>query len=367
MKPFAFIVFFFTTFIVDAQHLSAYSDYMDRFYIFDKGKSIKVEDLKVQDFKVGGECVVYINSGGHLKLYYNGKVERLEAGGIGSYFATDHLAAYSVFEKLRAVQEGKVYDLSSRCTSYIVEDSLIAFYDKNKESLRVFYNGEIEDIESGMIGSPISEFASGDNIVAYISARTKNFKIWHKGEVTIIEKYIDALEFKAGCDVVAYVDNINQRFKIFYKGKVYKLEDLPPTSFDVGNGFVAYIDYNGAFKVFYNEEVIEISGFAPDTYLTEDYMLVFTEDNYFKTFYKGQIYEVEGYIPKEYKLDWHTIAYLDNSNRMWIYKQGEKQYFANEFVNSFEIYRDLIQLNVKVNRNITYYNKQFYEGQSFFK
>ena len=40
---------------VYSQHLGAYTDYRDRFYIFDSGESKKVEDLKVQSFDIGGE------------------------------------------------------------------------------------------------------------------------------------------------------------------------------------------------------------------------------------------------------------------------------------------------------------------------
>ena len=90
---------------VSAQHLGAYTDYRDRFYIFDHGKSTKVEDLRVQSFDIGGGCVLYINSQGNLKLYSNGAVTKLEPGGVTYYTATDHLAAYSIFEKLKVVEE----------------------------------------------------------------------------------------------------------------------------------------------------------------------------------------------------------------------------------------------------------------------
>ena len=67
----------------------------------------------------------------------------------------------------------------------------MAYYDKNKESLRVFYEGEIHDIESGMLGAPVEYFVSGDNVVAYLSGRTKDFKIWYQGELQTIQKYVE--------------------------------------------------------------------------------------------------------------------------------------------------------------------------------
>ena len=347
------------------QDLGAYTDYRDRFYIFDHGKSTKVEDLLVQSFKIGGECVLYINSQGNLKLYDNGLVTKLEAGGVNQYYATDHLAAYSIYEKLKVVEDGNAITLSTRCPVYQVQDSLIVYYDKNLESLRVYYDRESIDIESGMVGIPIDNLKSSDNIVAYISSRTKDFKIYYKGENHTILQYVQGLSFKAGKDIVAFINSIDNTFRVFYKGKIIQLEDFPPKSYKMGDGFVAYVDDMNLFKVFFNGEIIEVASYTPDAYYAEDSLLLFTEHEYFKVFYQGQVYEVEGFIPKNFKLDWNTVAYLDNSNRIWLFTKGERKYLVNELINSFEIYRDLIIMNVRVNRNMLYYKGEFIEGASY--
>jgi hypothetical protein len=352
-----------------AQDLSAYVDYMDKFYVFDKGVSTKIEDNRPQSFKVGGECILYLNSAGHLKMYSNGKVERLEIGGVteDNYYATDHLAIYSVFERLNVIYQGNNIALSNRFTAYQAQDSLVVFYDKNMESLRVFYQGSIQDIESGMIGVPTQQWASGDNIVAYISSRTKDFKIWYQGEIYVINKNVANTQFKAGKDIVAYIDPLDRSFKAFYRGEEYVLSDFPPESYKIGDGFVTFVDNMGEFKYFTDGEVSTISTVKPDTYIAEDYSLAYSEDGRFKVWYNNEAVEVEAWIPSVYKIDWNTIAYVDNSQRIWIYQNGERKYLSNEFVTSFEIYRDLIQMGVKANRNIIYYKDQFYEGKSFYK
>lgn len=350
-----------------AQDLSAYVDHMDRFYAFDSGESIKIEDIDPQSFQVGGTCILYVSSSGHLKMYLNHKVTELEKSGVTKYFATDYLAAYSIYEKLKVIYKGQIVVLSNRCTDYYVADSLIMFYDKNAESLKVFYKGEVSDIESGMIGFPVVFWAGGDNIIAYISSRNKDFKIWYQGELNTIERNVGNTRFLAGKDIVAYADVIEQNFKSFYKGEIYVLDEFMPESYKVGDGFVAFVSHMGEFKIFIDGEVHLVSSFSPQGYMAEDNILAFVEDNYFKTWYNGNVIEVEPYVPSVYKLDWNTIAYLDQSNRIWLYKDGEKKYLINEFVNSFEIYRDLIQMNVKVNRNLIYYKGEFYEGLSYFK
>jgi len=363
-------IFLLTVFVlfareIMAQHLAAYTDYNNHFYIFDHGKSIQAEDLNVQSFSIGGECVLYINNQGQLKLYYKGSILKLEAGGIKDYVATDHLAAYTIFEKLNVIENGQVITLSTRCPLYRVQDSLIVFYDKNLESLRVYSGGAIQDIENGLVGLPLSYLSSGDNIVAYISSRTKDFKIYYKGENKTILQNVNGLSFDAGKDLVAYVNSIDNTFHVYYQGEDSQLETFPPKWFEAGDEFVAYVDNMGYLKAFYRGDLIELSSYPPDGHVIEDNLMLFTEGQYFKIFSKGQVYEVEGFIPRNFKLDWNTVAYIDNTSRIWLFTNGEKKYLTNDMVNSFEVYRDLIVMNVKINRNILYYQGEFYEGISY--
>ncbi|MBN1118341.1 MAG: hypothetical protein JXA77_14115 [Bacteroidales bacterium] len=349
------------------QNLAAYTDYMGRFYVFDSGESIKVDDLPPLSLKVGGTCVLFASSAGHLVMYSKGKVTELERSGVTEYFATDHLAAYNIYEKLKVVYNGEVITLSSRCSSYNVSDSLICFYDENSESFNVFYRGEIFEIESGLIGRPISFWAAGDNIVAYISSRNNDFKIWYQGITETINRNVSNTSFKAGRNIVAYTDEVEQNFKAYYKGKVFLLDDFLPQSFKVADDMVAFVSQTGDFKVFSDGEIQLINSFEPQSYIAKDNLLAFNEDGYFKIWYKGEVYEIEAYVPEIYKFDWNTVAYLDQSNRIWLFQDGEKKYLTNELIHSFDLYRGLILLHVKVNRNLIYFKNQFYDGLSQFK
>ncbi len=63
---------------LSAQHLAAYQDNQGYFFIFDKGKTIQAEYLPVKKFSVGGQCLLYVDSKNHLKMYYKGKITTLE-------------------------------------------------------------------------------------------------------------------------------------------------------------------------------------------------------------------------------------------------------------------------------------------------
>jgi hypothetical protein len=348
-----------------AQDLGAYSDYRDHFFIFDHGKSIKAEDMKIESFAIGAECVLYINGQRHLKIYRNGTFTDLEVGGITNYYATDHLAVYTIFDQLYIIHGNISERLSRRCPAYQVQDSLVAFYDEDSKSLKIYYKDVVSEIESGLIGMPITSFATGDNIVAYISSRTKDLKIWYGGENHTILNYVDRINFKAGRDIVAYTNNLDNSFHAYYKGEDFQLDEFTPKSFKVGAGFVAFVDYSGIFKIFIKGQITELSNYAPEFYDAKDNLLVFTEYNFLKVYSKGKIHELEGYIPVSYKYDWNTLAYLDNSNRIWVFVGDEKKYLTNDMIESFNINRDLIIMQAKIDRNIIWYKGEFYNGMAY--
>jgi hypothetical protein len=349
----------------NAQDLCAYSDYRGHFFIFDHGKSLQVEDMQVQSFAIGGECVLYLNNQGNLKMYRDGIVTKLEPGGIAKYFATDHLASYQIFDQLYVVVDNQPMLLSRRCPIFQVQDSLIVYYDNESQLLNIFYKDEIHEIESGLIGRPVSRLSSGDNIVAYVSNRTRDFKIWYKGINYTLIDFVDGISFKAGKDIVAYTKTNDNTFHAFYKGNDVQLEEFLPKSFLTGDGFVAYIDNSGSFKAYYGGQITTISNYSPDSYFANDNLLVYTEYNTLKLFHNGEIHELEGYVPKNFRFDWNTLAYLDNSNRIWVYSNGEKKYLTNDLIESFEVYRDLILIRAKMDRNLIYYKNQFYTGLSY--
>jgi hypothetical protein len=348
-----------------AQHLGAYSDYRGHFFIFDRGQSLLAEDQQVSSFKVGGNCLLYINNQNNLKVYYQGKIKELEIGGVTDIYATDYLAAYSVYQKLIVIENGEPVILGHRCPVFQVEDSLIVFFDENRASLRIYYNGTVEDIENGLMGLPASYLQSSDNIVAYISTNRQDFKIYYKGELRTIIPHVERISYKAGKDIVAYINNLDNSFYAFYKGVTYLLEDFQPSSYRMGDGFVAYVDHTGSFKVFFRGEKHEISGFPPDSYIAEDNILLFSEDDYLKVFCEGKIHDVEAFIPGNFEMDWNTICYIDNTRRLWMFSGGEKKYLVNDAVEKFQVYRDLIVINLPMNRNLIWYEGKMYEGSSY--
>ena len=344
-----------------SQHLAAYLDYMDRFFVFDTGIEERLEHYKINSCQVGGTCLLYVDYSNNFKVYYEGQVSQLEEMEPTSYFATDYLAAWSIFNVLKVFEEGEQKTLCSNVDHYIVEDSLVVYHDKVQKQLNVYHMGQTITLEDGLMQWPIRSYRSGDNIFAYITSFDDKFKIYYRGQLLEINDFVRETVYKAGRDVVAYMNQPTNAFVAFYQGDFYILDQFMPESFQVGDGMVAFIDNNGKFKIFEGGDLKQISSFTPEFYELTDSTLVFGEDGFLKTWCDGQVFEVERYIPELYRVSERTIAYIDINRRIKAFRKCEKMNISYEMVNSLNMIRNLIIFNVGVNTTKIWYEGELYE------
>jgi hypothetical protein len=339
-----------------AQPLAAFHDNQGRFFIFDNGKIIEAEYLPVKEFSVGGRCLLYTDSRNRLKMYYKGAISTLSLNAPERFEALDYLAVYSIGGIVKIIDEGREFTVSTNAVDYSAQDSMVTFFDLSRQLLAVYYKGRIQMLEDGLVGNMANQFRSGDNLVAYISSRTNNFKIFYGGENRIIEPFLSNGSFKAGRDVVAYINNSDQQFKVFYRGEIIPAEDFPPESWSVGNGICAYVDHTGTFRIFNNGEISDISSVKPDFYKVEDQMVIFGEDGYFKVWFKDRIYTLETYIPQQnnWLADWNTIVYLDINRNVKIFSKGEHKVLTYDLAESVKLYRDVVVVNKGMNNHNVY-------------
>ncbi len=342
---------------LNAQNLGVYSDYKNYFFVFDDGKITQAEYLPVQSFKVGGNAIAYIDNSSNLKVVYKGEVTTLADGLVSKYLASDYLVSYSTNQALKVFDSGKTVKLTNFAESYSTGDSLVAFYDSQAKSFKVYYRGEIILLENDMLEPPVKNFKTGDNIFAYVNYLDQ-FKLFYRGEIIKVKTSNRPLPYEAGKNIVAYYDD-TYNFKAFYNGLTYDLETFQPKSFVAGDDMVAYVDNNEQLKVFYDGEIKTISSFAPVFYKVEDSLLVYNEANRFKVFYKGTIFTLENYIPTNYRIDFNTLVYLDQQGRLKAFYNGQSVLITNVSVDQFELYRNVITYKVS-NSNHVYCKSKIY-------
>lgn len=362
MKKILFLLaFIFAQQFASAQYLAAFNDNLHRFWAFEMGTFTQLEYLEIQNYQVGGILIAYLDNGSNLKIYGNGKTRTLMTGDPIKYEATDYLLGYSMYEQLNVFDKGKTRVLSTQADAYIIRDSLIAWRNRINKNVEVYYEGEIYQLEDGLIYQPIESFKAGDNIIAYVHSSTGQFKVFYLGETIVLDDFVQEMVFDAGRDIVAYIDVPDMQFKAFFRGEEFILEDFKPKSFKVGDEMIAYVDNLGRLKLFDQGNIIEVSNFEPEFYEVTDKVLVYEEQGFFKTYCKGDIYVVERYIPQPYRIDFNTIAYLDENRFVKIFQHCGPETINYEQVKEIDIIRDLVIYVTGINKTVIYFNGQNYE------
>jgi len=340
-----------------SQNIAAFSDYQNKFYVFDEGKIRQLEFQPVLEYEIGNKCIGYVTNGNHFKVYYN-HIDYDVSAMVKSYKVTDNLITYQVGTQLYVFEDGNKKLLSKFVGKYIADDSIVAFFDTEFYYFQVYYNGEIITLEDGLLYENAALFKVGPNILGYIDA-FNNFKVFYHGKVVELEQ-TKSIYGEIGRNVMAYIDPITDFLQVYYNNEVVELENFRPKSFQVGYEKVAYITNMGDFKMFDNGEVITISTFAPDFYELKDEMLVYHQQNQLHAFYKGENYLVENYIPTSYKVHQNTIAYLDKTGFLNLFIDGEKKILSYEKINEYKVLRNLVIYNEGLNTTKIYYQGKTY-------
>jgi hypothetical protein len=293
-------------------------------------------------------------------MFYQGTISTLEVNAPDRFVALDYLSVYHIGGIVKIIENGHTVTISTHAIKYLAEDSLVGFYDKDREMLAVYYKGRIHMLEDGLAGRAVVRFDAGDNLIAYISARTGDLKIFYHGESQVMEPMLSGGSFQAGRDILAWVNQGDLRFRIFYGNQIYQAEEFPPGSYETGDGIVAYVDHTGSFKVFDKGVSETISSFAPDFYIVVNGMVIYGEQGYFKVWYQNEPLLLETFLPAEYLASWNTIVYRDLNQNVKIYCKGDTKVLYGVRPESIDLCRDIVVINRGMNNhNVYYMGKKF--------
>lgn len=359
-NSFLILLLFITQHALQAQNLAAFHDNQGRFHIFDNGRIIQAEYLPVNQYSVGGDCILYTDNRNNLKMYYKGQLSTLEVNTPDQFVALDYLAVYNIGGVVKIIHDGITSTISTNSVFYKGEDSLVVFYDVTKSLLATYYKNHIYMLEDGLIRNAAYLFKASDNLVVYISSRTRSLKYFYLGETREIEPFQSGGSFDAGRDIIAYINDADLKFKVLYKGEVYLAEEFPPESYQMGDGLVAYVDNTGSFRIFVDGEFSGISSYKPEFYEVRNRMVIFGEQGYFKVWYNNKVYTLETYIPEKYEAGWNTIIYRDLNRNVKVFNRGESKVLTYDLIEEVSLYRDLVVVNKGMNNHNVYWKGKKY-------
>jgi hypothetical protein len=341
-----------------AQNLAAFSDYQNRFFVFDNGNTRQLEFQPVISYQTGDKCIGYITNGNNFKIYYNHIDYDLESM-VSKYIVTDNLVTYQLNSQLFVFEDGKKTLLSQYVGNYFAGDSLVAFFDTRSRFFQVYYKGQITTLEDGILYDNIRLFKAGNNILGYIDAYQK-FKVFYQGQVTELLKTNLTVSGFVGRDIMAYIDPITDLLSVFYNNEVTVVESFKPKSYQVGYSKVAYVTSTGDFKIFDKGEIEIISNYEPDTFLLKDDILVYQQQGYLYAFISGENFLIENYIPPSYEIKGDMVAYRDMNGFLKLFKGGERIDLSFEKINDFKVNRGNVIFNEGMNSTKIYFNGKIY-------
>jgi len=346
---------------LSAQDVIAFLDYMGRLYVFDRGVFTQIDHLKPEWIKVGGNKVVYSDAQADLKVYQNGKVTKIDDAAGTDVVVTDHLVGFSVAGMFK-VFDDKPRLLSSVTGPHITEDSVAAFKDDRLQTVGAYYKGEIVVIEDQLAGNALLQWKAGDNLLAWVSAYDRKFKVFYQGQVIELCDLVTEMEFKCGLDMVAYRDMSDKSFKVFYKGTVYDLEGQMPQRYEVGKGVMAWLDLSGALKVFDGKLVHTAMGFEPQRWEVMDSLVVIEDRNFLNVFIQGRVQAVERFVPEQWQASWSYLAYVDVDRSLKVWRNGVSEVVVRgQPVQEFVLDRGLILARLNQNTAKVWWRGALYE------
>ena len=302
----------------------AYVDNADNFKVFYNGKAYPLADIAPSQYSATDELVVYYRdrilsvfengnsqrlpgwasvytvgdsivgfydeNSGYFKIYYNGALTNLpdgiDATNLNSFKAGDNIIAYfGIGGQFKAYYKNKVFDLgTTHVSSYDAGASTIGYVDEYSQSFKVFYDGDVAQMENI---APKS-MQVGDNQIAYVDAGG-SFKIFYKGSIFTISSYEP--NFYRTTDNVVIWGTENVTFNVFYKGQIYQLEKNVPTNYQTDLNSVAYLDSYGYLKLFSDGETKQVSNIKVTDYVLTKNVLMYKTGLYDFHFYlKGKEY-----------------------------------------------------------------------------
>lgn len=312
----------------------AYRDFRQYLYVFENGVPRILEQQPVRMFKVRGPLVAYANNGNNLMVYYKGEKFNLGDMTATTFEVTQSFMYYQREQALTVFSKGQTIPLTYFIRDFRVSDSLLVFRDRNVDMLRVFRNGEVQELETTLTGS-LRDFKVGENTVAY-SNQAGFFKIFYGGETFEIDNVVP-LSYEPGGNLVAFVDGLYNYLKVFYRGKILVLEKLQPQSYKCGTDLVAYLADDNTFKVFSNGKLVRAEAYAPDFYYVRDNTVLFYINNRLQALVNGVRYELDEFLPQNYQLSENNIAWIDVSGRLHVFTEGKSYEVSMEKISTYDL------------------------------
>lgn len=354
------ISLFFILNFAYTQDLAIFNDYLNRVLIFDNGEIQQAEHLPVRSYQVGNNSIAYEDNTGTFKIYNNGFLHTV-TGFVSEYRVTNNLVIYRMNRQLNIFDNGNIVTLGISVTAWDANDDVVIWYDDLEKKLKAYYNKKKYELDDALAAGELSDFQAGKNLIVYTDTRN-NVNIFYQGEIFDVFFKDRKKSILAGKDIAAFVEDPMDNFQVFYRGEFIELEPFEPESYQVADGFVAYVDNSNYLKVFSDYSVKTVSFHSPSFYHAKDQLLVYGVQNFFRVFYNNREYTLENYIPDKFIFRNNVVLYLDQHGNLKYFKNGNTKVISYENLTDFELQGSCVRYTFGVRSENIYHNGKTYNN-----
>lgn len=218
--------------------------------VYKNGK-VRIIDQNIATLPTITDNYIGYATAGTLKLYHDDSLHVLTRRA-GAYIVEDSVAAfYDEVQRTLSIHYGgattQVEDalMENPVQRWSAGDNTIAWVSKMTHELYVFYRGEVWTLASLITDIPLT---AGLDMVAFQDPSDKGLKVFYKGDVLDLEPVMPE-KIHMGRGLFAYIDR-SGALKVFQDGKTHTALDFTPDEFYVKDSLVVMRDKNHC-KIFH--------------------------------------------------------------------------------------------------------------------
>lgn len=393
---YAFILFSFLIFELAGQNITAFTDNNGKFTIFDDGNFTQAESQPPMSFKIGNNCVAYLDVNQNFKIYYRGEIVKpYDDMIITNYEVTNNLVLFTVGNTSYVFDNGNTVKLIKGFYNQTITDSLVVAQDYYTSSLQVYYRGKLTTLATpnlsyqyvalkGNKGSKNCYYRATKNILAYLV--NDSLKVFWNGQTwnvfTITRQpnmSVNAynFNFEVGKNIACYIDPLTKSLVVFYKGEKYILSSGTIAEIQTGDDMISYRDSTG-LNVFYAGKKFSLdelkkttslqrsigAGSFSSTDFLKDSVMLFIASGRCKVFNKENITMIDAIKDGQFKINGNTLAWLGKQNELNAF-YNNNTYTLSTLIRpaDFEVHGNTVWFSVYPNNNKVFYKGKIYDSK----
>jgi len=332
---YVYLIFFCVSMPVFGQKIIPFVDFNEFFRTFENGAFRQIEFQRIENFKAGDEAIGYYDNRGNL-IIYDG-IEKKQVANINAeYTVTDHLITWEIGETLNLWDDGKLQTLTYQSSNTATRDSVVVYQDNRYNALNAYWRDKIYPITQ-MSGTLLWPANIGENIFAYRD-NGDFYRIFWNGEIYDIDVWVGSIDFSCGTDIISFNDPTMRTFAVFDKGELVDVEPQFVNSHKAGRGFVVYEDRNGNLIKYQDGVKTTLSNFGASFWEVKDDIVIWFENNFLFSQVGDKKIQVCNFKPEDYKLKNDVLVYRNIMKGVDAVVDGKVVNLTNQMDATYEIY-----------------------------